>query len=250
MKTSIFSYLLAISLLSPVMVVAANASSDTGSLKQVQNKGVLTLKAAFAKRMPSLKVSKISVTPIAGLYQVVVGNQVVYMDAHAKYMLDGDLINISTRKNYSEQAKSAIRLNAIASLGEKNMQVFKPAKVEHKITVITDVDCPYCRRLHSEIPEYMKNNIEVRYIFLPLKGENDRKKTESVWCAKNQHAALNLAMSGGQVEAKTCKNPLSKQIAAANKIGVRGTPAIILENGQMIPGYVPVKQVVAELHKN
>ncbi len=240
--------ILAVSLLSPVVAISAGAGKGVIP-SQAVDKGVATLKKALTKRLPSLVVGNISTTPIAGLYQVIVGSQVVYMDANARYMIDGDLVNLKTRKNYSEKAKAAMRLKLIAGLGEKNMLIYRPKKVDHVITVVTDVDCPYCRRLHSEMPEYMKNNIEVRYIFMPLKGESDKRKTESVWCADDRHKAMNMVKAGGNVAEKTCANPLNKQMQVANQLGVRGTPSIILEDGEMLPGYVPVNKLVAVLDK-
>ncbi len=241
--------ILAVSLLSPVVAISAGAGNDATQSQAINDKGVATLKKALSRRLPSLVVDNVSTTPIAGLYQVIVGSQVVYMDANAKYMIDGDMVNLKTRKNYSEKAKAAMRLKAIAGLGEQNMLIYRPKKVDHIITVVTDVDCPYCRRLHSEMPEYMKNNIEVRYIFMPLKGESDRKKTESVWCAEDRHAAMNKVKAGGSIAEKTCVNPLNKQMQVANQLGVRGTPSIILEDGEMLPGYVPVNKLVAVLGK-
>ena len=210
---------------------------------------VASLRKALKKRLPSLRIDNISVTPIKGLYQVVVGSQVVYMDVNAEYMIDGDLVSLKTKKNYSEQAKSKIRLDALSNLGEKNMLIYKPEKSDFVLTVVSDIDCPYCRRLHSEIQEYLDNNVEVRYLFMPLKGENDRKKTISVWCADDPHLALDVAKAGGDVETSTCDNPIDQQMKTGRKLGVTGTPAIILEDGEMLPGYVPANKLIAELRR-
>ena len=207
------------------------------------------LKQALAKSMPNVKPDKISESPISGLYEVVVGSQVVYMSVDARYMIEGDLYNLVTKENVSEQAKSVIRLAAINKLGSDKMVVYKPETVKNIITVITDIDCPYCRRLHNEIPDYMKNNVEVRYIFMPLKGTADMKKTVSVWCSDNQQQALDIAKSGGEVEEKTCDNPIQEHLKLARELGVRGTPAIVLDNGELLPGYVPVAKLVAQLRK-
>lgn len=207
------------------------------------------LKQSLAENMPSVKPDKISESPVAGLYEVTVGSQVVYISADARYMIQGDLYDIVTKENISENAKSDIRLAAINELGEKNMVVYKPKTVKNTITVVTDIDCPYCRRLHSEIPDYMAKDVEVRYIFMPLKGDADMKKTISVWCAENQQKALDTAKAGGEVEEKNCDNPIKKHMAVARELGVRGTPAIVLEDGQLLPGYVPVAKLVAELRK-
>lgn len=207
------------------------------------------LKQALAKSMPNVKVSRITETPIEGMYEVIVGTQVVYMSVDARYMIEGDLFDLNTKRNMSEEAKSVIRLAAIEKLGADKMLVYKPEKVKNTVTVVTDIDCPYCRRLHSEIPDYIKNDIQVRYIFMPLKGAADMKKTVSVWCAEDQQRALDTAKSGGKVEEKTCDNPIKEHLALARELGVRGTPAILLEDGRLLPGYVPIDKLVVEIRK-
>ncbi len=207
------------------------------------------LKQALARTMPTVKPTKISATPVPGLFEVIVDSQVVYMSADARYMIEGDLYDLKTRKNVSEEAKSVIRLAAINKLGEGKMLVYRPEKVENTITVITDIDCPYCRRLHGEVPEYMAKNVEVRYIFMPLKGSADMQKTISVWCADDQQKALDAAKAGGKVEPKTCDNPIREHLQVARELGVRGTPAIVLESGELLPGYVPIAKLLPEIRK-
>lgn len=237
------SSLLLLSFILPTsfIVTADVTSAGTGGSQQ--------LTQALAKSMPNVVPSKISATPVEGLYEVVVGSQVVYMSVDGRYMIEGDLYDLKTKVNVSENAKSAIRLTTLNELGEKNMLVYKPETVKNTITVVTDIDCPYCRRLHSEMPDYLKNGIEVRYIFMPLKGSSDMKKTVSVWCSDDQQAALDTVKAGGDIEEKTCDNPIMKNLATARELGVRGTPAIIMEDGQLLPGYVPVDKLVAELRK-
>lgn len=210
---------------------------------------VKQLKAALAKTMPSVQPTSITATPVQGLYQVIVGSQVVYMSPDARYMIEGDLFDLKTKKNISEDAKSGIRLTAINKLGLDKMVIYKPEKVKNTITVVTDIDCPYCRRLHDEIPDYMENNIEVRYIFMPLKGAADMRKTISVWCSDDQLLALDIAKAGGDVEQKKCNNPIAEHLEIAREIGIRGTPAIMLENGELLPGYVPYDKLIAHMAK-
>jgi thiol:disulfide interchange protein DsbC len=233
-------------LISLFLLITSLSTSFVVSAEQAATE---QLKQALAKSMPNVKPTKISATPIVGLYEVIVGTQVVYMSVDARYMIEGDLFDLVTKQNVSEDAKSVIRQAAIENLGAEKMLVYRPEKVKNTITVVTDIDCPYCRRLHSEIPDYLKNEVEVRYIFMPLKGASDMKKTVSVWCADNQQLALDTAKSGGEVEEKTCKNPISDHLKLARELGVRGTPAIIMEDGQMLPGYVPVAKLVAEIRK-
>lgn len=236
-----FSLLLFVASLLMTFTVSAEMSAEVDDAEK--------LKQALAKSMPNVKATRITETPIKGLYEVIVGSQVVYMSVDARYMIEGDLFDLKTKINVSEEAKSLIRLAVIDKLGADNMLVYKPEKVKNTITVVTDIDCPYCRRLHDEIPDYMEKEIQVRYIFMPLKGAADMKKTVSVWCADNQQQALDIAKSGGKVEDKTCDNPIKNHMAVARELGVRGTPAILLEDGRLLPGYVPVNKLVAELRK-
>jgi len=207
------------------------------------------LKQALSKRLPQFEVTYIDSTPIEGVYQVIIGGQVIYMTRDARYMIDGNLVDLATKKNYSEDAMSVIRLSEIDKLGEDDMVVYTPETIRHTITVVTDIDCPYCRRLHSEMDQYMAGGVKVRYIFMPLKGKGDYRTTVSVWCAKDQNEALDMAKAGADVEAKDCDNPIDEHLKVARNLGVRGTPAIILQNGSMLPGYVPASKLLSELDK-
>ena len=236
-----FSLLLFITSLLTSFTVSADISADSGATE---------LKQALARSMPGIEPSKISITPVTGLYEVIVGSQVVYMSVDARYMIEGDLIDLKTKANISENAKSSIRLAAIDHLGADNMLIYKPKEVKDTITVITDINCTYCRRLHSEIPVYLKNNVEVRYVFMSERGSGDgMKKTISVWCSDDKQLALDVAKAGGKVEEKNCDNPIKQHLALARELGVRGTPAIILEDGQLLPGYVQADKLIAEIRK-
>ena len=209
--------------------------------------GISELKNALAKRLPQFEVSYIDKTTIDGIYQVIIGGQVIYMTSDARYMIDGNLVDLSTKKNYSEDAMSVIRLSQIEKLGEEKMVVYTPEDIKHTITVVTDIDCPYCRRLHSEMDQYMAGGVKVRYIFMPLKGQGDYRTTVSVWCSKDQNEALDLAKAGVEMDPKECENPIDEHLKISRSLGVRGTPAIILQDGSMLPGYVPASKLIAEL---
>ncbi len=236
--------LLMASFFSSTLVVAEISSKPDSGIQ-----GADMLRMVLLKSMPGVKPTKISESPMPGLYEVVVGSQVVYMSVDGRYMIEGDLYDFQTKINVSEKAKSDIRLSAINQFDEKDMLIYKPEKVSTTITVVTDIDCPYCRKLHSEIPDYLKNDIEVRYIFMPLKGANDMRKTISVWCSDDPQTALDIAKAGGEIEEKTCDNPIKEHMKLARALGIRGTPAILLEDGSLLPGYVPVEKLVAELKK-
>ncbi len=220
------------------IIAASSASADDA---------IAELKKSLAERLPQFEVSFVDKTPIDGIYQVIIGGQVIYMTRDARYMIDGNLVDLATKKNYSEEAMSVIRLSQIDKLGEDKMVVYTPETTKHTITVVTDIDCPYCRRLHSEMDQYMAGGVQVRYIFMPLKGQGDYRTTVSVWCSKDKNEALDLAKSGVEMEAKDCDNPIEEHMKVSRSLGVRGTPAIILQDGSMLPGYVPAAKLIAEL---
>ena len=207
------------------------------------------LVANVAKHVPGVTVDQVKETPVAGIFEVVISGEIYYMDMSARYVIDGDLIDLATKRNFTEETRTSGRKKVIDDLGEEKMVVYEPKKVDHTITVVTDIDCPYCRKLHAEMDQYMSNNVKVRYIFMPLKGKDDFNTTVSVWCAKDRNKALDIAKSGGDLEKGNCENPIQEHLNLSRQIGVRGTPAIILENGQMLPGYVPVNKLVPELVK-
>ncbi len=224
-----------------VAAPAYSADSDQADIK--------ALKAALAKRIPQAADATIKTTPLKGLYEVVSGGQVMYMDKNARYIIDGNLFDMEQRRNLTDETRGGLRLDAVNQLGEENMLVYKPkGEVKHTITVFTDIYCPYCQRLHQEMDDYMNNGIKVRYIFVPFKGAKSVNTSISVWCADDQNKAMDKAKAGEEVEPKKCDNPVSKHQMMANQIGIRGTPAIMLEDGQLMPGYVPSSKLIQQLN--
>jgi thiol:disulfide interchange protein DsbC len=172
----------------------------------------------------------------------------MYVSAEGRYLLRGNLIDLDQRQDLTEQTRSRARREALSKVDESEMIVFSPTskKPRHTITVFTDVDCPYCRKLHSEIDEYTNAGIKVRYLMFPRMGKNSPSyyKAVNVWCAKDRNEALTEAKQGKELPKRTCKNPVQSQMELGQLIGVNGTPATVLENGEMVPGYRPAKEMV------
>jgi thiol:disulfide interchange protein DsbC len=163
------------------------------------------------------------------------------------------MIDLVHRKDLSDEVLNAVlapaRMERFAALGEDKMVVFGPDDAERSITVFTDVSCPYCVKLHREVPELNEMGIRVRYVFYPRagKGSGAYNAMVSVWCAEDQQAALTAAKFGGEVEPATCDNPVDEHLALAREFGLRGTPAIVTDSGRLIPGYAPAKQLAAQV---
>jgi len=206
------------------------------------------LKQALSIQLPQAAGAEVTSTPIKGLFQVIAASKIMYMTKDARYVIDGDLIDLVERRNITEDVRGDTRKDSLDQLGEKNMLVYTPkGGAKHTITVFTDIYCPYCRRLHQEMDEYMDAGVKVRYIFLPFKGKKSFNTSVSVWCAKDKNAAMDKAKAGDEVESKTCDHPIEKHQALATTLGIRGTPAIMYENGTMSPGYIPAGKVIKKL---
>lgn len=175
----------------------------------------------------------------------------MYVSADAKYLFSGDIIEVEGGRNLTEEVKNKARIAAIDAVGEDQMIIFSPPKdqIKHTINVFTDIDCGFCRRLHSEMDQYNARGIKVRYLFFPRAGvkSHSYEKAVSVWCADDRKAAMTLAKNGAEPEAKTCENPVKAQFELGSRLGVTGTPAMVLENGQLLPGYVPADRMSAYL---
>lgn len=216
---------------------------------QANEADIKALKQAIPGVLPNVVNPAIKVTPIKGLYEVMSGGQVMYMTKDAKFILDGDLYDMQSRTNLTEQTRGGLRLQAMNTLGEDNMLVYKPeGESKHTITVFTDIYCPYCVRLHNELDQYAKNGVKVRYIFAPFKGPKSVNASISVWCADDPNKALTMAKHGEDIEHKTCDNPIARHQALVSSLGIRGTPAIMLESGQLMPGYVPAEKLIEQLN--
>jgi len=208
-----------------------------------------TVEAALKQELPSIKPDSITEYPVKGLYEVVVGARLFYVSEDGKFLIHGSIMDLKTREDLSDRRLGAIRLKALEKVGLDNMIVFKPKIQKHFIYVFTDIDCGYCRKLHSQVEDYLREGIEVRYLFFPRAGKDSDSyhKAVTVWCAKDRNAALTRAKNGESFSQKTCKNPVDEHMALAQAMGANGTPMIVTDKGVIIPGYVPAKELVKEL---
>lgn len=222
------------------------AVSTAGSASEAQ-----TIRAALAKVLPDAKPTSVQPTPIKGLFQVEIGPQVMYMTGDGRYLIDGAIVDLQTRENLAEKAQNEARQRAVEAMGEDEMIVFEAPNAKHQITVFTDIDCGYCRKLHQQIDGYAAEGISVRYLFYPRTGVDTPSydKAVAVWCADDQQAAMTEAKNGNPVDSKACKNPVQRHMELGELMGIRGTPAIILENGQLVPGFVEPKRLVQVLEQ-
>ncbi len=204
------------------------------------------------KRLPAgSKLEDLRPAPIPGLFEYSQGAEVSYLTADGKYFIDGSVYDMDTHANLTEDRRSQARLKLLSSLPESQLIVFSPKVPQYTITVFTDMDCGYCRKLHSEINELNKLGVRVRYAAFPRTGPNTDswRKAQAVWCAADRNAALTRAKQGAAMETgKLCAtDPVAREYQLGQEVGVRGTPAIVTENGDYISGYLPPAELVRYL---
>ena len=210
--------------------------------------------AILQKALPSAKVTASQPTPIKGLYQVTIGGEFYYLSQDGRFFIQGDVIDLAAGPtNLTENARATNRKDALAKVPEQEMIVFKPEKkAKHVVTVFTDIDCGYCRKMHNQMADYHAKGIEVRYLLFPRAGLGSKSfdKAVSAWCAEDPQQRLTQAKQGQAIPKQVCDNPVDRQYALGKDLGVQGTPTIVLENGSMIPGYLPADQLLKMLESN
>lgn len=191
--------------------------------------------------IPGSIPDRIAESVIPGVYVVSYGPDVLYITKDGRYVLEGDLLNTQTRENLTETIRSSARLKLLNALDPKTMIVYAPKQVKHTVTVFTDVDCAFCRKLHSQIADYNRYGIAIRYLAFPRTGVDTESyyKAVSVWCSPDRKAAMTRAKLGEPLKRITCDNPVRQQMALADKLGVSATPTLILEDGSLVSGYIP-----------
>ena len=200
---------------------------------------------------PGAKSIAVSETPIEGILMVQVQGDIVYATADGQYLIQGRVVNMDTREDLTESAKTEIRKELMSSIDTSRQITFTPEEPAYELMVFTDIDCGYCRKLHAQVEEYNEQGIAISYMAFPRAGIGSRsyEKAVSVWCADDQQAAMTLAKSGGEPDPEQCDNPVAEQYQLGQQLGVTGTPALLTANGQLIPGYVPPEQLRARLDK-
>lgn len=213
--------------------------------------GIDEVYAALSEAMPNLKKENISASPVPGIYEVSRGMSFFYATADGRYVFSGDLIDVRDGRSVTENNRKSMRLLELAKTNQDDMIIFPAKHEKYQITVFTDIDCGYCRKLHREIDKYNAKGITVRYMFYPRSGPNTPsfKKAENVWCAADRNDAMTTAKQGGEVDAKACENPVRQHFETGQALGVRGTPAIVLQDGGMQPGYVPADRLIKILEQ-
>ena len=208
-----------------------------------------SVKAGLARLLPDVKLDSVERTAVPGLYEVIIGSRLVYMSEDGRYLIQGQIIDTQERENLTENRQSGIRAKAMSKVNEDSMVIFAPVDYKHTVTVFTDIDCGYCRKLHREMADYNEAGIRIRYLFYPRAGVGSHSydKAVSVWCADDRNRAMTDAKAGRSIESKVCDNPVQEHMALGQQFGLSGTPTLVLDDGEVVSGYAPAKYLAKSL---
>jgi len=226
----------------PAAPSAASAATPAATAAPAAAAGKADPRIEMSKKIPGTQPDDFRQSPVPGLWELARGADIVYVTTDAKFALAGDMYEIATDTNVSERRRRDARLEMVKSVPESQMVVFSPKDPKYTVTVFTDIDCGYCRKLHSEMAKYNELGIRVRYLFFPRTGPNTESwsKAVAVWCSPDRNDALTRAKRGEEIKMKKCGNtPVDHDYELGQAIGLRGTPAILLADGDLLPGYVP-----------
>ena len=206
----------------------------------------VVLKDKLEALLPGMVVQTLEPLENTDLYEALVDGEIVYFSKDGRYVFQGDIIDIESRQNITENKRRGLKKEQIDSFNEADMIIFEPEKTKHTLTVFTDIDCGYCRKLHQQMSEYNALGIKVRYMAFPRSGLDSESfdKAVSVWCADDRKQAMTDSKSGSSIKVNSCDNPIKDHFEAGRRLGVTGTPALFLESGELLPGYIPPMRLI------
>ena len=239
----ILLFALLFALFAPATVQAAD---DAAQLDKIRS--------TLQTNLPDIPIDHLSASSVPGIYEIISEGQVYYVDSTVSFLFDGNLVDLKGRRNLTELSMTAQNLRYIDAIGEENMLIYESDDITptRSMSVFTDLDCPFCQRLHSELDILLDAGVSVRYLLFPREGLNTtaHKNLESVWCANDQHAALSAAKRGNLAPMANCDNPITQHVALAQQLGLTATPMIYLDDGQRINGYLDAHTLLEVLNES
>jgi thiol:disulfide interchange protein DsbC len=254
MKLPVFALLCALSVTACAQTKPADGDKPAGAAasaaKPVEGPKEAKIRAALKRLNPELEPDYIGTAPLKGFSEVIVRGHVLWISDDGRYLVQG-LMDLETKRDLSETgALPEMRRKALTEVPVSERIVFAPvAPAKHTVSVFTDIECGYCRKLHQDIAEYNKLGIAIQYLAFPRAGlgSADALAMESVWCSDDRRKALTDAKNGAPVPPRKCDNPVTKQYNIGQRIGLQGTPMIINADGVALPGYLPPDKMLEAL---
>jgi thiol:disulfide interchange protein DsbC len=198
-----------------------------------------------------LNVKTVADSTVPGMLQVQTDKGLFFISENKQYLFEGNIYDLKNKKLVNEDILKGIRKAGLKDFNDSVIE-FKATNEKYVIHVFTDTSCGYCRKLHNEMADLNKAGITVRYLAFPRGGIQSATYDElqSIWCSKDAKQALTDAKGGKAVKQASCQNNVAQQYELGQSFGISGTPALILPDGSLIPGYQPAAALVAALSQN
>ncbi len=237
------------------VAAAAHADSEAGggsAASRVDDTIDSAIRAAIKRVNPEVVPDYIGPSSVPGFLEVVIQGQVVFVTEDGHYLAQGMVDLRDTRDVAQFGVMASRRLEAMKSIPASERIVFAPeGQTKYTVSVFTDVECGFCRKMHEEIEEYNRLGIAVEYLAYPRAGlgSADAQIMESVWCSEDRRKAMTDAKRGIAITPRKCANPVARHFEIAQRIGLRGTPMVIDADGITLPGYLPPQKMLEQLEK-
>jgi thiol:disulfide interchange protein DsbC len=226
-----------------LLACASCASAEDSKLEQVRK--------ALNGKIPGVTPDMVTPSTAPGLYQIRKGSNFAYVTPDGRFLIEGDMIDLVTGDEVTELQRQGSRLSVLSQFGPDSVIEFAPKDPpKYWVTVFTDLDCGYCRKLHAEVDQYNAQGIGIRYLFYPRSGPHTEsfRKAEQVWCSADRRVALTQAKRGAPLMAPdNCPNPIQRQYDAGDALGINATPMLVLQDGELVRGYLPAPALAARL---
>jgi len=202
------------------------------------------IKSEIQKKLgPNAKVKGVSAAPVPGLYEVLVGNEVFYTDSSAKYLIQGEIIELATGKNITEQRQADLNRIKWTELNLANAIKTVRGNGSRQLAVFSDPNCGYCKRLEKSMQQL--DNVTIYTYLIPILSSDSTQKSKQIWCAADPYKAyIDWMINGINPSGKgDCATPLDKNLAFAKTYGITGTPTLFFTDGSRFPGAVQITDI-------
>lgn len=202
------------------------------------------IKSELQKKLGSnVKVKSVSPAPIAGLYEVIVGNEIVYTDSAGKYLIQGEVIELASGKNITEQRQADLNRIKWTDLNPANAIKNVRGNGSRQLAVFSDPNCGYCKRLEKSLQQL--DNVTIYTYLIPILSPDSAQKSKQIWCSADPYKSyIDWMINGITPSGKSdCSTPLDKNMAFAKTYGVTGTPTLFFTDGSRFPGAVQITDI-------
>jgi thiol:disulfide interchange protein DsbC len=202
------------------------------------------LKTDLQKKLGvNAKVRSVSPAPVSGLYEVLVGNDIFYTDSTGKYLIQGEIIELATGKNITEQRQSDLNRIKWSDLSQANAIKTVRGNGSRQLAVFSDPNCGYCKRLEKSLQQL--DNVTIYTYLIPILSPDSAQKSKQIWCSADPYKSyIDWMINGIAPSGKSdCSNPLDKNMAFAKSYGITGTPTLFFTDGSRFPGAVQITDI-------